>query len=115
MMEFGSNQKVKVLEIHVHDAYTGGSFDYANDICLVKVESINLSTDRDIVCLPAPGDHVQPDYVRKEPKDMNSCFVGGWGALSSGGGTPDKLQSVAVHIYSDAYCQGSANISVIHI
>jgi len=40
---------------------------------------------------------------------MNKCFVGGWGALSQGGIVATALQSVAVHIYSDAYCYEHSN------
>ena len=58
------------------------------------------------VCLPNQGEHVQPNYQKAQPQDMNNCFVGGWGATSQGGPQAEKLQTLAVQIFSDAYCNG---------
>ena len=36
------------------------------------------------------------------------CFVAGWGALSSGGISPDALHSVYIEMYSDEYCEAES-------
>jgi len=96
-----------VKEIHMHPAYGSlGNIDH--DICLLKIDPIELDQNREIVCLPEPGNHVQPDFQRV-PK-MNNCFVAGWGALGFGTGSyPNELQSVNVNIYSDDYCMSNAD------
>merc|ERR1712176_379300 len=104
-----TNIRRNVLETHIHEGYDG-SADIVNDICLLKVEPMTLSNTVDIVCLPQPGVHVQPDFTRGP---SNQCFVGGWGTLSSGGSAPTKLQSVNVNIYSDAYCIANANQATV--
>ena len=42
------NQKVQALQFVVHTDYVGKRTNYANDICLVRVEPIALSAERDI-------------------------------------------------------------------
>ena len=91
-----------VKEIHMHPGYQSlGGIDH--DICLLKIDPIELDQNTEIVCLPEAGNHVQPDFQRAQK--MNSCFVAGWGYLDiSIGITPNELQSVNVNIYSDEYC-----------
>ena len=38
------------------------------------------------------------------PSDGTQCWITGWGRLSSGGASPDKLQQVSVPIASRARC-----------
>ena len=48
-----------------------------------------------LVCLPEND---------PAPLDGKHCWITGWGRLSSGGATPDKLQQVSVPIASRARC-----------
>ena len=47
------------------------------------------------VCLPSQNEHAAAG---------RSCHVAGWGRLTSGGSTPDKLQDVGINIMSTSYC-----------
>merc|ERR1712088_120046 len=66
-----------------------------------------FNDDVDIVCLPQQDQHVLPDF--KVSKNMNQCFVAGFGTTSFGGGVPTHPQSVDVNIYSDQFCRDNAN------
>jgi hypothetical protein len=46
------NQQLKVLDFFIHESYSGTNTDNTNDICLVEVETISLSPQRNIICLP---------------------------------------------------------------
>ena len=63
-----------VLEKYIHPDY-GQTNGVSNDMCLLKVEPIQLSQgSRDVVCLPEQGNHVQPNFARTE---MTNCYVAG--------------------------------------
>lgn len=95
-----------VLEVHIHPDYDGAS-GYSNDICLLKVENIQLDQQKaDIVCLPQQGNHVQPDFTRTE--NMNNCFTAGFGSMGNNQPLPSKLQSMNLNIFSASYCQTNA-------
>ena len=103
-----SAQKRLVLEKHIHPGYDSDGDNFAFDMCLLKVEEIQLVQGKtDVVCLPDQGNHVQPDFDRTET--MNKCFIAGWGALGSSMASADTLQSLNVNIYSDAYCLNNAH------
>ena len=55
---------------------------------------IDKGSNKDVVCLPRQGEHVLPSSSLRAPVKGDRCYVGGWGALSSGGGVPSILQSV---------------------
>ncbi|CAG5110207.1 Oidioi.mRNA.OKI2018_I69.chr2.g4632.t1.cds [Oikopleura dioica] len=70
------------------------------DICLIKFND-NLVTGRTgtaPVCLST----AYPDHGK-------ACWVAGWGALSSGGSSPNLLQSVGVNILGQEYCSANSN------
>lgn len=70
-----------------------------NDIALLRVSDAN-KMDLKVytpVCLPAAG----TDYSGKK------AWVYGWGALSSGGQSPSKLQELEVTVVSDASAKAS--------
>ena len=65
----GDEQEVSALEIHVHPLYydseeNSDEFRYNYDICLVKVDEMNLDgATKDVVCLPEQGQHVTPHWT----------------------------------------------------
>ena len=46
-----------------------GSADFSNDICLLRVDSMQMSNFVDVVCLPEPGQHVLPDTQRTKSRN----------------------------------------------
>lgn len=70
-----------------------------NDIALLRLADIN-KIDLKVytpVCLPAQG----MDYSGKK------AWVYGWGALSEGGASPDKLQELELTVVTDASAKAS--------
>jgi len=67
-----------------------------NDIALVRVPAIDLKVYTP-VCLPTQG----ANY------DGKKAWVYGWGALQSGGASPDKLQELELTIVTDASAKQS--------
>lgn len=96
---------IQATKITMHPKYgASDGYTYNWDFCIIRTEPMNLDgQNSDIVCLPKQGEHVLPthDGQRLEGKH---CYVGGWGTLSSGGGTPSVLQSVKIDIFSHDYC-----------
>jgi secreted trypsin-like serine protease len=76
-----------------YDHNNGGS---KNDIALLRVPAMDLKVYTP-VCLPKAG----ANY------DGKKAWVYGWGALSSGGASPTKLQELELTIVSDASAKQS--------
>ncbi|CBY11089.1 unnamed protein product [Oikopleura dioica] len=68
------------------------------DICLIKFSDSLIQTGTAPVCLST-----------SYPEHGKACWVAGWGTLSSGGNSPDLLQSVGVNILGQDYCQAKSN------
>lgn len=79
----------------MHESYSSSTFD--NDIAILELDSnINLN------------DYAQPVCISKTRIGDNvDVTVSGWGTLSSGGSSPDKLQYVDIKTILDATCSGS--------
>lgn len=89
----GEEQRRLVDRIIRHPDYNEGtvSADYA----LLHLESpVNVNSCVGTVCLPREGD-VQPG---------TTCWITGWGTLSSGGAQPRILQEAPVEIVSSEDC-----------
>jgi len=68
-----------------------------DDIALIKIQgSFSFSRTVQPVCLPSRG---------QEWGSRQSFLVSGWGSLSSGGSSPDKLMQVTVPKYDQRYCE----------
>lgn len=91
----GTEQDFSVIKIIKHPSYNNPK-RYSHDIALLKLDK-PAALDRNVAlaCLPqnvaAPGDNTK-------------CWITGWGRLSSGGGTPDKLQQASVPIAGRDRC-----------
>merc|ERR1719150_3632328 len=88
----GNEQSRWSSQIRMHPDYS--SADFSNDFGLIKLESpMELNSCVGTVSLPetdvAPG---------------TSCWITGWGTLSSGGGTPSVLQEAQVNVISNSDC-----------
>jgi len=88
-------KKYKVERIIKHRDYNrGGSLK--NDIALLKIyQGIDLTTYAMPACLPPKGH----EYQNGTP-----FLVSGWGTLSSGGSSPDKLMQVTVPLVPFEKC-----------
>merc|ERR1719238_211496 len=89
-------QEVTITESYLHSNYDS-SQGISNDISMVKVSPpLDLAAAQiGPVCLPEQG---------QLPPIGETCYVGGWGALQSGGWGPDNLHSVNVNMYEDVIC-----------
>lgn len=101
-----SNQVSRsVSRIINHGGYDSDSNN--NDISLLKLSSPVTFTDYiQPVCLTAAD--TSPDVG-------SNVWVTGWGTLSSGGSSPDRLQEVQVPVVSQSQCAssyGSQNIDI---
>jgi len=86
----------------MHPDYADSS-NHINDICLIKVPPLSVAAPEDCndcfrpVCLPTPGtsgDSFAGQY----------CWIAGWGTISSGGNTSNKIRDAGVNIFSRDYC-----------
>jgi len=91
----GVEQRRKIAKMILHPQYNGGSME--NDVALLKLDSpLDLSSDKvKVIGLNTAGSC---------PADSQVCRVAGWGALESGGGTPDKPHEVKVTVVSNQQC-----------
>jgi len=82
--------------------HPGNSIRYqANDIALVRVESaFELNSCVGAVCLP-----------EKDVSSGQSCWITGWGSLSSGGVQAKKMQEAKVEIISNDDCMDNYDYS----
>jgi len=94
-----SDNTYNVISINSHPDYQSVT-GINNDFCLLEVSSDFDFSVAGPVCLPDSGDHISPTN--------STCFVGGWGALASGGSLPDYAQSVGVTIYSEEECSSQS-------
>lgn len=100
------NQKtVSVSQIINHPSYSSSSHN--NDISLLRLsQSVSYTDYIQPVCLTAA------DTV---PDVRSDVWVTGWGSLSSGGSSPDRLQEVMVPVVSQSQCSSSYSTQDITI
>jgi len=70
------------------------------DLCLIKFSGSLIQSGTAAACLSTAM-----------PAHGKACWVAGWGTLSSGGSSPDLLQSVGVNIMDHDYCLANSNNS----
>lgn len=89
----GYEQVRAAVEVIRHPGYNSNTFEW--DLCMVRLASpVQMTNCVGTVCLPE-GDDVKPG---------STCWISGWGTLSSGGSQPDVLQEAEVTIISNADC-----------
>ena len=93
----GNEQRLNIKRVVMHPNYEDEGF-IANDMCLLNVETMDLGSNVQVVCLP------EQDEV---PPSGEGCFVGGWGATCNPEDYdcyPTILQSVNNFILPDDQC-----------
>ena len=94
----GTEQDVKVAEIISHESYHSPK-RYSHDIALIRLEKpAKIGKGVGLVCMPDSKLPLPIDDINKK------CWITGWGTLSSGGSSPDKLMQVDVPLVSKARC-----------
>jgi len=94
-----ANKQFRKANLVMHLGYNRST--NANDIALVRVESaFELNSCVGTVCLP-----------EEDVSSGQSCWITGWGTLSSGGGQPNKLQEAKVEIISNDDCMDNYDYS----
>jgi len=81
--------------LYIHPRYKGASSGY--DVALIKLSS-SLSFNSCVDKANLPSSAIQSG---------STCWISGWGTLSSGGGVPTVLQEVEVKIISNSACTRS--------
>jgi secreted trypsin-like serine protease len=94
---------MNVKSVYMHEQYN--PVDTSNDIALLFLEmNVTLSNNIQIACLPtAPSETYPGTNV--------SVYAAGWGALSSGGDSPDVLQNVKLTAYPASSCSKVAPLT----
>lgn len=88
-------QERKAELVFQHPKYDADSVTH--DLAMVKLESpVELSDYVGLACLPQPG-------APEVSLDAN-CWISGWGALKTGGRTPQVLQEAKVGLKSNEEC-----------
>lgn len=94
-----------VSEIINHPNYDSDT--YNNDMSLLKLSSpVSFTNYIQPVCLTS---------YNTGPDTGSDVWVTGWGTLSSGGSSPDKLQEVMVPVVSQSQCDSSYSSQGINI
>jgi len=98
-------QEHEVETIIMHESYNSPT-GLAHDIALLKLKTaVTLGEGVGTVCLPD---------INHPLLDGKTCYITGWGTLSSGGSQPDSLMEASVPIVSQAKCENAYGSSNIH-
>ena len=90
----GTEQDVNVTQIIIHENYRS-PFTYSNDIALLKLaKPVNLTQGVGPACLPDSNNSLF----------NKTCWITGWGTLSSGGNQPNVLMQASVPLVSRQRC-----------
>jgi len=112
------------VRLGYHDLYNApGTGSIAADVCqIINHPDYNVaaSTDYDFALLKLNTTinfnnypTIRPACLPSDPTEDfagNTATVSGWGTLSSGGSSPQKLQSVEVDVITNAECTTSPNL-----
>ncbi|XP_073717175.1 elastase 3 like [Misgurnus anguillicaudatus] len=83
-------------KIIVHEKWNSIFVALGNDIALIKLsEPLTLSDSVQLGCIPPAGTVLPNNYT---------CYVTGWGRLSTGGPLPDKLQQALMPVVDHKTC-----------
>ncbi|XP_043938392.1 chymotrypsin-like elastase family member 2A [Protopterus annectens] len=90
---------ISASKILVHSNWNNNSVASGYDIALIKLsQAVTLNDKIQTICLPASGAILANGY---------GCYATGWGRLSTGGSSPDRLQQVRLLIVDYANCSRS--------
>jgi len=90
-----NQQKRKAVKVFNHPNYNAATTDF--DFSLVQVDSpFKMTSCVGTACLPTA-----------DIEAGSTCWITGWGTLSSNGNQPDILQEVAVDILSNQECRAT--------
>ena len=93
--DIGTEQDIDVAQIISHENYKTPLAD-SNDIALLKLASpVNITEEVGLACLPNSSNSL----VNK------TCWITGWGTLSSGGDPPNVLHQASVPLVSHQRCE----------
>jgi len=98
----GTEQRRQVSKIIMHEKYN--SRTYENDIAIMEI-----SPPFELNGFVGTAELPEANYV----VDKETVAIG-WGRLSSGGASPDKLQHVSVPFVSDAGCRSAYGQDLIY-
>ena len=97
----GTEQEIGVEKIIMHENYDT-PLSESNDIALIKLVSpANLGEGVGLVCLPDISHQLPFDNVNE------TCWITGWGTLSSGGSSPNTLMQASVPLVSPQRCENA--------
>jgi len=89
-----NKQKIRASEVYRHPQYSDRTM--VNDYALVKLATpMSMTGCVGTICLPSEDQVVKPG---------TTCWITGWGTLSSGGSQPGTLQEAQVEIISGSDC-----------
>ena len=94
----GTEQEIRVARIIRHENYNN-PLSYSNDIALIKLlKPANLGVGIGLVCLPDMRHALPFDNLNK------TCWITGWGTLSSGRSQPNALMEAQIPLVSKRRC-----------
>ncbi|KAK5932924.1 hypothetical protein CgunFtcFv8_004593 [Champsocephalus gunnari] len=97
-LEAGS-KAILTDKIIVHRQWNPVLVAIGNDIALIKLsESVTLSDHVQLACIPAAETLLS---------NLSSCYITGWGRLSTGGSIADKLQQALMPVADHETCTQS--------
>lgn len=97
----GTEQDIRVSKIIIHEDYND-PLQYSNDIALIKLMTpADLGVGIGVVCMPDMKYALPFDSINK------TCWITGWGRLSSGGSQPNTLMEADVPLVSKQRCQSA--------
>ena len=97
----GTEQDIRVAKIIMHEDYND-PFQYSNDIALLKIMTpAEPGVGIGVVCMPDMKYALPFDSINK------TCWITGWGRLSSGGSQPNTLMEAHVPLVSKQRCQSA--------
>lgn len=97
----GPEQTINVQEIVIHDNYNSSTME--NDISILHLSApVNLGMTTQLITLPEPNE-----------KFSGKTTVIGWGALKSGGDSPDELNEVNLNLVDFDKCNTDYNGEIL--
>ena len=97
----GTEQDIRVSKIIIHEDYND-PLQYSNDIALIKLMTpADLGVGIGVVCMPDMKYALPFDNINK------TCWITGWGTLSSGGSHPNTLMEARVPLVSKQRCESA--------
>ncbi|XP_039919070.1 chymotrypsin-like elastase family member 1 [Hirundo rustica] len=92
----GTEYYVGVDAIFIHEGWNPNDIANGSDIALLRLESpASANGFVELGALPPKGEILPNDYP---------CYITGWGVVSAGGGSADRLQEVMLPVVDQEIC-----------